>query len=191
MEKTTIIATALLLVHATAPAFPASAQIGGDIERSAVLAAAGYVVGEQIQDLPEQRPHLIVDVESGFDLGPAGKPINDRARAAAARLARDLGARPGRLSAVMNCPTGVPSPEAWARGDWGCKLNPGVTYVVQVDDPLIDGDTARVWIAVWRQSLDATGNRRHVTMRAAKVALERVAGKWVVIAAELEVSGVF
>lgn len=149
---------------------------------AAVITAAEYAMREDGHVVGTFRPHqVVVDIESAF--WSHNEPsLREPGRAAAAKLAAKLGARPGRLSSVIDCPQREPTVEELGRGDWGCRMAAGTEMVIQVADPTTEGDTMFVWIGVWREGSDSSGRRRPVGGRGREVKLLRGDnGEWVAV----------
>ena len=157
----------------------------------AVLTAAQYVLDQEQAWFRTLNPgQIVVDVNSGFGYEIEGGPIHTATRSAAARLASSIGARPGRLSDVMECPGRAPTVEEYAGGYWGCRLVGNTEVVIQVDDPVAVEDGLSVWIGLWDQVRDPEGRPRNVAVAGREVLLSRGDdGRWAVTGWGLHTAG--
>lgn len=148
---------------------------------AAVITAAEYALREDGHVRTFRRDQVVVDIESAF-WSNNGASLLEPGRAAAARLAAKLGARPGRLSSVVDCPQREPTVEELGSGDWGCRMAAGTKAVIQINDPTIESDTIFVWIGIWQAGRDSDGRQRPVGARGREVKLLRDDnGEWVAV----------
>lgn len=94
--------------------------------------------------------HVVIDGEvSSRGTSLTRARLSDESATAALSLAATLDSGVSSIDRILRCPSSPPPPGSWRTGRRTCRLA-GADVVVQIDDPMVDGDRATVRVGLWR-----------------------------------------